>query len=375
MTTQEGQGLAGALRFAAMDGGAEAEEHQELVVGRWLDRASWALERLESEALGTRLAAELLVAWQALGRMAQDAPHREEREALHSVLSEAVVARRDVLPAMAQQDFTPHAWAEALREHAAEVGSPSVWDAPTAERAMMLVEGLDDALLCEDALEALDAPLTAAFASGLEAANEALDEGADSLVPAYRFIQANTAVLNMLLGEPPASYMLWSELAQACKAWAAFEGLRRMARLAADEVLSYPPRPAISPTPRDPRAPRRAQDSTWRVPKPAQFTKASASTQAEDGEQYRWRGDSGWEVLTRWPSTDEADDEDVAFIVSGLPCAGELLVFGVRLKVSAGDNDLVMTAGVLRRVDDEQEAVKFVGEDGRVEVGRLLDEE
>lgn len=207
----------------------EEKEHRELVVGRWLDRASGALERLESEPLGARAAAELLVTWQALGRMAQDAPHRGEREALHGELGAAVKARRDVLPMLAQSCFTPHLWVEALREHVAKVGSLVAWDAPTAERAMMLVEGLDDALLCEDALDALGAQLTQGFASGLEAASDVLEEHADSLVPAYRFIQATAAVLDMARVEPPASYALWFEIVQACKAWAIFEGLRGVA--------------------------------------------------------------------------------------------------------------------------------------------------
>lgn len=377
MTTQQGQGLAQALRFAALDEAAEAAEHQELAVGRWLDRASWALERLGSEPLVARLAAELLVTWQALGRMAEDAPHREEREALHEALRAAVEARRDMLPALAQRAFRPDVWVEALREHAAEVGVPSTWDAPTAERAVMLIEGLDDALLCEDALEALGAPLTVELAAGLEAASEALEEGADSLVPAYRFIQASSAVLNMSLDELPASYMVWLELAQACKAWAAFEGLRGMARLAADEVWSGPSRTsAMPPTPRAPRAPRRAQDAARRVRRPAAYVLMSASTQAADGEQYRWRGESGWEVLTRWPSADDADDEDVTFIVTGLPCAGEVVVFGVPLKASAGNSELVMRAGALRAVDDTREALVFVGEDGRdEEVGWLVVED
>lgn len=234
---QGGQvGLCDSLQLPLLDEVAEAAEHQELVVGRWLDRASWALERLADEPLGERLAAELLVTWQALGRMALDAPHGEERGALHRAVGQVIEARRDVLPLLAQQAFTPAVWADALREYADEVGGvPSAWDAATAERAMMLVEGLDDALLCEDALEALGASLTAEFAAELETASVALEVSVDSLVPAYRFIQANIAVLNTSRSELPASYLLWLELVQACKAWAAFEGLRHLAQLAADE--------------------------------------------------------------------------------------------------------------------------------------------
>lgn len=235
-TEQRGlMGITSRLQLSALDGADEAAQHRSLVVGRWLDRASWALERLESEALDARLAVELLVVWQALGRMVPEAPHREEREALHRALGAAVEACRDVLPPHVQGHFTPHAWAAGLREHAAEVGVPSGWDAQTAQQAMMLVEGLDDALLCEDALEALGVELPAEFAAGLEAASDALEACVDSLVPAYRFIQASAAVLDVSQDELPASYALWLELVQACKAWLAFEALRGMAQRAADE--------------------------------------------------------------------------------------------------------------------------------------------
>ncbi len=224
--------LSARLRLPSVDGEEVSRSNRCLVVGRWLDRAGWALERLETEPMGERLAAELLITWQALGRMADDVVHEEYREERHTQrerLEQVVLARREELTKLAPQSFTVDTWMSALGEYAAQVGpAPQRWSEEQAAYAVMLLEGLDDALLLEAALEALEAefaPESVVFLEQLHKAAVVAGEHAGSLLPAQGLIQATCWTLRPIPEQALGSYPLWLKLVDVYAAWAIFEGL------------------------------------------------------------------------------------------------------------------------------------------------------
>jgi hypothetical protein len=375
MAEQLGE-LAARLRRPALD--VEDEEGlEELAVGGWLDRASWALERLEAEELGSRLAAELLITWQALARMADDAPHADDRAALYAGL-DAVCARGAELVVLGAGAFAFEAWGMALAAYDAEVGVPTSWDAETAERARVLIEGLDDALLFEAAAEALGVALDEATAEALQRCAIAGGEAAHSLVPAQVFIRAVAATLNPSMEEASGTYPLWLELMEAREAWAVGEVVVRAA-VASHERGAQAPQAAVidfaaaqarkqaALGQREPAANERLEAVAPRV------LLAADDGGVADGERREWRGESGWSASLRLPTARTADEAVVRLFVEELPCAGVVFLMGIGRLVAADAPPVEFTAGELREAEVGGFALVFVGDDGRVEVG-VLDE-
>lgn len=129
--------LTSSLRLSSVDGEELGKERQMLVVGRWLDRAGWVLERLEDEPMGERLAAELLVTWQALYRLADDVVGLDgaERVQLREELERVVCVRREELVTLAPKAFCFAQWRDALAEYVTQVGGSTAQLVPRAAAA------------------------------------------------------------------------------------------------------------------------------------------------------------------------------------------------------------------------------------------------
>jgi hypothetical protein len=370
MAEQPGE-FAVQLRRPALDA-AHEEGLEGLAVGGWLDRASWALERLDVEAMGARLAAELFITWQALARMAGDAPHAEERVELREQL-DAWCGRGAELVKLGAAAFAFDVWHTALTAYAAEVGVPTSWDAATAERARVLIQGLDDALLFEAAAEALGVALDEAMSDALQRCAVAGADAAHSLVPAQVFIRATAATLNPSMEEASGTYPLWLSLMEAREAWAVGEVVVRAAVASHERAAQTPMASIIDFAARKQailasRRPAAAEQSEAVAPR---LLAAADDGLAQDGAQRQWRGESGWSASLRLPTARKADDAVVKLIVEELPCAGAVFLMGIGRLVAADKFVVEFTAGELRAAEVGGFAVVFVGEDGRVEVGVL----
>jgi hypothetical protein len=240
MTTQEELALTQALRLPAMREPMSVAQ----VVGRWMERAHEVLTRLDvlgpaplDAIRGRGLAAEALVTWQALARLANDAPYATQRGALRERLATHVTRRADELGKLAQRAFVLKELRQELEAHADVVGAATEWDEEERLRAVSLVERLDDALLCEAAVMALEVDMEPSFARGVQACSEAVWALADSLMPAHAFIQASAVALDPGMRAASTSYTLWLVLMDAYSAWGVQEGLIQLATKALREAL------------------------------------------------------------------------------------------------------------------------------------------
>ena len=109
----------------------DERELEQLIVTEHHERAQRALRRWTTTQDGPR-AYELLVSWQALARLAHDAPEPEQTRSLLEALQARVHEAGPQLVTLATQRMDLTSWREALKAYVSDVLVPARWSDATS---------------------------------------------------------------------------------------------------------------------------------------------------------------------------------------------------------------------------------------------------
>jgi hypothetical protein len=367
--------LSAQLRRAPLDE-AEEREAERFVVKRWVERAAHTLKLWAAHPSNARVACEVLIAWQALERFAPDAPLEERRAAVLAELTAVVEEHGAALVELGARSFALEEWERGLEAYEAALGVPTSWDEKDAASARALIEDLDNALLFEAAAEVLDVPLPDDLAEALQRCAERGAAAAHSLIPAQVFIRALAATLDPTMRAASGTYALWLALMEAREAWALGEVFVRAAVDLHERAHAKPQAEIIDFAER-----LRSKLASYeaspqeKIDPPEEQHAAAADSGDMPARRLRWKGPS-WRAWLDMPSPRKADDEPIElFLEESLPCDGAVFLWGVGRVVKSDAFSVIFTLRDLRAGDKTLPALVFVGEDGRVEVGRLVEDE